>query len=263
MAAGIDGLGLNPNTIAEAAETTAPEPQTTKVDGESMEVQPSIESLVEDAQEETTVLFQEKASTTLGRREAKTRGSSRLDEIAKKYLQKVWSTNPAEKFQQTLESLKKMGKPTPAQIRQLLEQALQGADGGGSESGLLLALEEALAAEGGHDDLLAAVRDAKSELGGDLRKFYEEQVKTYENVVDVYKQLLGDYGQEDFLKATDMMIHQLGDELQSQGGTADKSRIKATVDSLYNLEVARNTYSAFAGLVSKMQSQFGLFQSAI
>lgn len=262
MPGGIDGLGQTRGP-QEPTPTQAPlQPVTVQANGQTIEVQPSISSLVQDAQEETTVLLQEKASTTLSRREAKSKSSNRLAEIAQKYLQKVWDVDQVQKFQQAMESLKKLGNPTPQQVRQQLQDLIQQSGGEGSETGLLLAMEEALAAEGGNEELLSAVRQAKSDLGTELQEFYKENVRTYEDVGDVYKQLLGEYGQQDFLKATEMMIHRLGDDLQSQRSNSDKALVKATVDSLYNLEVARNTYVAFSNLVTKMQSQFGVFQSA-
>jgi hypothetical protein len=75
-------------------------------------------------------------------------------------------------------------------------------------------------------------------------------------VSEIYGQLLGEYGEDDFLAATGSLITRLGDDLQSQGTSADSTKIKATVDSLYHLEVARNTFSAIAGLVQKMTTVF-------
>ena len=147
---------------------------------------------------------------------------------------------------------------TPDQIREKLKEFKGQSDDENFEAALLLALEELFAAEGTNEDLLEAVREVKSQLGEELKDFYQNQVKNYEDVSEVYDQLLGEYGEEDFLKATDTLITRLGSDLQSQGSSVESSKIKSTVDSLYHLEVARNTYQAFAGLMDKMQSVFSV-----
>ena len=256
---GIDGPGQFPGGVGQNQDAQAAqdaEPVFVKVDAQEVVYQPDVSSLVEDSQEETTVLLQEKASTTLGRREAKSRTSSRLEDIVKKYLQRVNQANPTERFQSLVESLKKMGKPTPQQIQQMLQEFSEAT--GSSSSGVLLALEELLKAEGGHEELLAAVQQAKTSLGTELKDFYQNHIQVYENVSDVYANLLGDYSESDFLNATETMIRRFGQDLQSQGTDADRNRIKATVDSLYHLEIAKNLFSNCATLMEKLKTEFGL-----
>ena len=261
---GIDGLAhtsgiTNPDetTSSESAKST-----TVKVNSQQVTYVPDETSLFQDSLEESTVLFQEKASTTLSKRDAKTRDSSKLEEILKKYLQNLQGVGQTEKFQSLIDSLKKKGKMTSGQIREELAKFLKDSGGNASESGLLLALEEVLVAEGGNDELLAAVREAKSNLGTELQDFYNKQVKDYGSINDVYKELLGDHDEKEFLEATNSMIHQLGSELQNQGTNADKNRTKSIVDSLYNLEVAKNLFTGCHSLLEKLKTEYGVTLAA-
>lgn len=166
-----------------------------------------------------------------------------------------------EQFQQLAETLKKAGQPNAGQIRQRLREFLGGQQQGnldGGETALLLALEELVTAEGGNERLLGALREAKTELGTNLRDFYEQQVQFYEGTTEVYQQLLGQYGPEDFMDSAEMMIKKLGHDVQAQGSAIDATELKAKLDTLYHLEVARNTYLAFRELANKMTQ----FQSA-
>ena len=256
MSNGINGVGgpQQPSPQSVGAEQA----QNVKVSshGQTVQYQPSVASLVADAAEESGQMLQDKSSSSLSRREARSKAGSRIREIMQKYLQGVGGVNQTERFEQLAESLKKLGNASSDEIRQLLKESHKGSDDESLDGPLLLALEEMLAAEGGHDDLLAAVREAKAAIGAELQDFYQEQVKSFDDVTDVYAQFLGDHSDEDFLDATGAMITRLGDDLQAQGGTVEPSRVKATVDTLYNLEVARNAYMSFASLVDKMQSLF-------
>ena len=72
----------------------------------------------------------------------------------------------------------------------------------------------------------------------------------------VYDQMLGEYGETEFMEATDTLMTKLGEDLQAEGSSVDPAKIKATVNALFNLQVARNTFSAFAKLFQRMESAF-------
>ena len=260
MSGGIQGIGLNQTTTPQQVDSqqALPDSVTVQSNGQTVATQPSASSLVADAQEEAGMLLQDKKSDKLSKREARSKSASRVREILQKYLRQVTGVGETERFEKLARSLKDLGKATPDQIREKLEEFKGQSDDENFEAALLLALEELFAAEGTNEDLLEAVREVKSQLGEELKDFYQNQVKNYEDVSEVYDQLLGEYGEEDFLKATDSLITRLGSDLQSQGSSVESSKIKSTVDSLYHLEVARNTYQAFAGLMDKMQSVFSV-----
>ncbi len=256
---GIHGVGSpqqNAPQPVDAQQAAHAQSVTVQSHGQTVQTQPSVTSLVADAQEEAGLMLQDKSSEKLGKRDARSKAASRVREIMQKYLKNVGGVNQTEKFEQLAESLKKMGNATPDEIRRHLEEFKGSSDDENFESAILLALEELFSAEGTHEDLLAAVREVKGQLGSELQEFYENQVKNYEDISDVYEQLLGEYGEDDFLAATETMIARLGTDLQSQGSSVDNSKVKATVDSLYHLDVARNTYAAFGGLMDKMQALF-------
>ncbi len=258
MSGGIGGVGVNPTNNPQNVETTKAQLANVVVQshGQTVQTQPSVTSLVADAQEEAGMLLQDKSSEKLSKRDARSKSASRVREMFAKYLNGVSGVDQAEKFNQLTQQLKDLSNATPGQIKDLLSKFKEQSGDENFESAILLALEELFAAEGTHEGVLEAIREVKAELGEELRDFYENHIKSFEDISEVYEQLLGEYGEEDFLAATDAMITRYGDDLQSQSSSTDSSKVKATVDSLYHLEVARNTYSAFAGLLEKMQTVF-------
>lgn len=249
---GVDRVGLKPQMPQTAAQESSSPAAEGEYRGQRVaNTTESLSSLIENSKEELPAHLSETSSRKLAERTAKSRSGSRLDEILRKYKQFAGSPGEVEKFQAAAESLKKLGRPTPQQLKQLLSESF--AD---QESTALLCLEEMLSAEGADPELLAVVRDVKAELGGDLREFYQQQVKSYEGVTDVYQQLLGEHGEADFLRATELLITRLGNDLSAQGPNLEPAHLKSTIDSLYHLEVARNTYSAFAELSAKTQRLF-------
>ena len=224
---------------------------------------PSIASLVQDSLEELPSNLSEKMSKKLADRTAKNRSSSRIEELLRKYLKAVTGPDKAEKFHSLAQSLKQLSKPTPQQIRDLLDEHFGQSEGDGSEikdyeAALLLALEEHFAADGSSDELLSAVREAKAEFGEQLKDFYKQEVQAYNGVNDVYDSLLGAQEGEDFMAAADVLISRLGNDLNGQGRKMEPAQLNTTLDSLYHLEVAKNTFEAFTELAEKMHTIFGV-----
>ena len=263
MSGGINQVGFDP-AVHQSQTPDVPQGKhdgvTVQSRGQTIQTQPSQQSLIQqamtDSAEEVTMAFQDKSADRLKRRDAKSKSASRINEILEKYLKHVSAAKNAEKFGQLAESMKQLSKPDPQQIRDLLDEFHDGSDGEDFESGILLALEEIFSADEAGSDVLAAIREVKAELGEELKSFYQTNVKSYEGVTDVYDQLLGEHGEEDFLAATDALITRLGEDLHAEGTAADSTKIKSTVDSLYHLEVARNTFTSFANLMQKMQATF-------
>lgn len=263
MPGGIIQIGISPTpqqTQAVSERPAAKEAVVVQSRGQEIATQPSQGSLIQqaitDSAEEVTMMFQDKSADRLKRRDAKSKSASRVDEILRKYLKGVNGVTNAHKFDKLTENLKQLDKPTPQQIRDLIEQYGEGTDEDGVQTGVLLALEELFSTEPTDNGVLDAIRQVKSELGHELRDFYHDTVKSYGDVNDVYEQLLGDYGEEDFLTATDAMIARLGKDLHAEGTSVDANKVKSTVDSLYHLEVARNTFTSFAKLVNNVNTVF-------
>jgi len=226
--------------------------------GQTVVQAPSTESLIQSSLEELPANLSSTMSKKLAQRTAKNRSSSRIEEMMRKYLKAVNSVGKAEKFEKLTDSLKQLAKPTPQQVRQFIEEHFGGDEGDVEcEAGVLLALEEFFADETGAAPLLQAVREAKTQLAGELNEFHHEQIAQFEGVDDVYASLTGDESADDFMAATGALISRLGNDVHGKGRTMDGPQLKSTLDTLFNLEVARNTFSAFSELAEKMQGFAG------
>ena len=259
----VSPIGVSPTahqSSSDEVKSSGSDAVVVKSQGQQIETQPTQGSLIQqaisDSAEEVTMAFQDQSADRLKRRDAKSGSASRINKLLQKYLKGVNSVGAAEKFEKLSESLKQLTKPTPQQIRDLIEKFGDSTDEETSTAGVLLALEELFSTEPPENGVLEAIRQVKSEVGKELRSFYQETVKTCKDLSEVYDQLLGEYGEKDFLSATDSLITRLGEDLQAEGTSVDSNKVKATVDSLYHLEVARNTFSSFAGLVNKMNAVF-------
>jgi hypothetical protein len=212
-------------------------------------------SLVQDSLEELPAHQSETVSKKLAQRTASTRSGSRVQEIMDKYLKAVEGAPTGEEFTRLADTLRQMKNATPQQLKEQLQQFLgrrEREDLDGSQAATLLALEEMFGAEKGGEAVLAAIRDVKSELGSQLQSFYKEHVQTFEGTSEVYKQLIGQHGEGDFVESVETLIKKLGGDVQAQGRAMDGPELKAKLDTLYHLEVARNTYSAFSALLDKI-----------
>ena len=258
MSHGIEGAGFSPQVPQDGAQRG----QATANEGAfrgGRVVQNSHNSLIQDSLEELPANLAETFSKRLAERSAKGRNTSRIQQLMEKYLQSASQAEQPQNFQQLAESLKKLGNPTAEQLKRHLQEHLGDYEKDSIkdyESALLLALEETFASDNDTDDLLSVVREVKAQLGTDLQSFFEQQVQTFEGISDVYERVLGDHGPQDYLEATELLIRRLGNDLQAQSGSVEPNQLKATLDSLYHLEVARNTFLAFADLAEKMNTLF-------
>lgn len=231
--------------------------QVVQVRGQEIQTVPNQLSLaaqaVEDSAEEVTMMFQDKSADRLKKREAKSK--SYAENASLKYLIKVRGVQSAERFEKLHENLKQLKNPTREQVKQLIAGFSEGGDHEGIDADVLMALEEALALDGA-DELLDIVSDLQSELGHELKDFFKDTVKTTSDMGQVYGDLLGEFGEADFEAATDRLMTKLGEDLQGETSNVDPAKIKATVDALYNLQVARNTFGQFAKLLQRMEDAF-------
>lgn len=257
MPGGIDGVGNTPLTPTNTSDNSSAKQPEGNYRGQKVvqgsQAQPSP---VQESFEELTAVGSEKASKKLAQRKAKTKGGGRAQEIFEKYGKHIGKVTQPEKFQQLADSLKQSADPSAGEVLKQLRDFLEKEGGGGlggGEAALLLALEELTVAEGGNDKLVAALREAKQQVGESLRDFYENKVQTYEGTNEVYKQLVGQHGEKDFMESTGLMLKKLGADVQAGGSKLDSTELKAKLDSLYHLEVARNTYLAFNDLATKME----------
>lgn len=254
MTRGIDGLGnINPS-LSPTADAPGQTGAHGTLRGEKVATL-DLNSLIADSKEELPAHLGETASKKLAERTAATKSGSRIREIIAKYAEAM-GKGTEKNMPELLDSLKNMRDASPQQLKEKLQQFLKQADGEemGGGAATLLALEEAFGTEPGSEAILSAIRDVKSELGSELAKFYQEHVQSFEGANEVYKQLIGQHGESDFITATEMMIKKLGTDVQAQGRTMEPGELKTRLDSLYHLEVARNTYLAFSQLLDKVSN---------
>jgi type III secretion system TyeA family effector delivery regulator len=252
MTQAVNNVGLAPQysparldgAVAEAIGNRNGEKVTVK--------QESQQSLVEKSLEELPSHLSEKTSRKLAERTAKSRSSSRLQEIASKYVTGKDKGDQAERFEKAAVDLKKLGKPTPDQLRQFLKDRF-----GDEHSAALLFLEEAFSSDPADSDLLATIREVKSELGSQLQSFAREELSAFESLGEVYTSLVGQHSPQDFMTAADVMIRKLGGDIHAQGSSTELVQLKSTLDTLYHLELARNTFSTFNELTGRMATSFG------
>jgi type III secretion system TyeA family effector delivery regulator len=252
MSQGIDRVGLSPQFAPPRVEGPLADAIGARQGDKVVLKQESHQSLIEKSLEELPSHLSEKTSKKLAERTAKSRSSSRILEIANKYVTGKDKPGQAEKYEQTAAALKKLGKPTPEQLKQLLKDNF-----GDNESAALLFLEEAFSTHAGVTDILSTVRQVKEELGTQLQSFVREELAAFENLGEVYTSLVGQSSPQDFMAAADLMIKKLGGDIHAQGSSAELVQLKSTLDTLYHLELARNTFSSFSDVTNRMATSFG------
>lgn len=248
MSHGVDRVGFSgvaPQPLADPGLLPGAEGSRS---GERVQVgAKSASSLVEQSLEELPAQLGEKASRKLAERTARTRTGARLHEILQKFTKAVGSSGAPERFEQLLQAIRKLGQPTPDQLKQLVGEQFKE-----NRSAALLFLEEAFASEPGNDDLLATIRQVKAEVGAELQAFVHQELPAFEGVTDVYQTLVAQYSPDDFLRSAELLLKRLGLEMQAQGTGVEPAQLKTTLDSLYQLEVARNTFLSFSDLTQRM-----------
>ena len=257
MPGGIDGLGLTPQNQPQIQDGNQAQQVVGQHQGQKVMQLPNESSLIEQAMEELPANLSETKSKKLADRTAKKGSSSRIQEIMQKFLKHIGGVKQTEKLDKLHEQLKELKNPSKEQIKEKLNEFFGGGDDEAIEEyrgALLLALEEIVAGEPDSEDLLKAIQEAKQDFGNELREFFESEVVSYEGLNDVYEGILGEHGPKDFSQAIDQLIKRLGNDLQ--GSNIDPVHIKNTVDSLFHLEVAKNTFSTCQNLVSKMHNLF-------
>ena len=186
---------------------------------------------------------------------------------------------------------------SPRQLREFLDNLKQEA-GDKSPDGLIrkarqffkdpshqfAALEfakKALEAEGGHEELAAAVgaaaeklmaehgpqvraglniaaqavAHAESGLAGssaqELRDLYRDAVLGFEDVGKAYENIIQKFGAERFPQALDFLLQAAGNDLHSGGPSLAPERLRTVVDDLFQVQVLGNSHRAFSELLKK------------
>jgi type III secretion protein W len=238
--------------------------------------------MIEQSAEQAQRLQQ--SQRTLTDRTASGAGAAALAKLLAQYKKLLPDLPPREQFDKLLKDLKKDGA-SAEQIKKQLEETFPEPS---HRHAALAFLEESLSNDRGRspqdDELLKQVRTAQHELDQkhgpeiraalnvsahaaerpdlgtlpELREFYRQSVVGYANLNQAYDAIMTRYGSARFSEAVDFLITSLGHDVGSHEPSRDAAELKATLDDLYFVQVARNSFEAFGGLLGKMQKQFGV-----
>lgn len=243
-------------------------------------VQESPLSMVQDASEEMTFAHSERVEKKLSERKTQTE-RGRMEELAAQWIEKLPNVGTPEKFLALADSLKKSGDRSA----DALKRSIEGFSSDVSEQFAALSfLEEAFADDPTADDLLESVRKLRSELEQshgpavrsglnvsanaaefpelgsvqDLRDFYRQLVLGFSDVGQAHAAIVERYGAERFPQATEFLISSIGAEIRSLSPSLEPNRLKAVMDDLFHLQMARNVQSSVGDLLGKLKNAFGL-----
>ncbi len=249
--------------------------------GERVVMQADMQSILHDAAEEITALHGERSSKDIAKRKASDR-HGRAAELAAKFIQRVPDIGRPEVFQRLAEALKKQGARCDQEsLRQMLRE--QFADVSHQYAALMF-LDELLSDSGEVPEVLAEIRELRSTLDQqhgseiraglnvtgvavrfekldgpqNLRDFYRETVLAFDDVAVAHERILGRYGAAHFELAAEFLIHAVGEDLSSEGPSVDPRKLKATVDNLYAVQVARNVHNQLEDLIARVSEGFGV-----
>lgn len=240
-------------------------------------------SALADAAEEMTFAAAEKVEKKLSERKAGSKESLRLSatELADKYVNMMGESTSSKKLQEFLDSLKKKGtNVTQQDIRQLAGQMFQDVT---EQYGAMAYAEEALAEEGGHEELLAKVSSAKEALMKEagpairaglniatdvlnfskqgleqlekLRDLYRFAVLGRQTVSDMYQAIMQRYGETRFHQALDFLIQAAGHDLDAGGlgSSMEHAHLETAVNNINYVQQMGNLHRVLADLIDRVR----------
>jgi type III secretion system YopN/LcrE/InvE/MxiC family regulator len=255
-----------------------------KTEGEKVVLEKAAKSLVEQSAVEQSQKLRQ-TERTLAQRQATGPGAAALAKLLAEYREKLPDLPTADKFDEVLKDLRE-GDGDAETIRKELERRFPEV---AHQQAALAFLEQAISNDRGRggrrdDDLLREVRSARRDLEeehgpeiraalnvsaaaaerpdlgavGELRDLYRLTVVGYTGISQAYDAIMSRYGAERFPEAVDLLIGSLGRDIASHEPSRDAAELKATLDDLYFVQVARNSIESLNGLIGKMRKQFGL-----
>jgi type III secretion system YopN/LcrE/InvE/MxiC family regulator len=273
MSGGIDGIKNNVSALPNESSAGSAQPLTGNRNGEGVRLAQTPAVKMEELLDEISMTrSQDTEKKNALERKANSKAGSRTEELALRCAQKVAEPDAPRKLQQLADSLKKLGQPTPQQLKDQLQEYF------GDQTDQFEALEflsELLSSTGGHDKLLDVVGEVRDELAsepsvlagrniGDVvdnfdgsrleaRDLYRNVALGFDSIGQACTQLKDKYGADKFDEVADWLISALGTDLQAAGPSADPVGLKSIQDDLATVRTARQVYSACIDLLSKLR----------
>ena len=254
--------------------------------GQKVQVFDATTSLMQSA-EEVSFAAEEKVEKKLSQLRAGSKESMKVGvgQIAEKYVNMMSESQPAEKLQEFLDSLKKMGgQATEEQIREKAREQF----GDVTEQFAAIAFaEEALKNEGGNTQLLEQITAAKESLMNEagpairaginiagevlnfakqgleqverLRELYGYAILGRATVADMYKAVMKRYGRMRFGAAMDFLLRAAGNDLNAGGfgSSVEGAHLEAALNNVTFLQHMGNLHQTLEDLMNRVRKAHG------
>lgn len=254
-----------------------------KLHGENVQVKQSASSLLEDAKEEVSLLFKERAEKTLARREMSTGKKENTQQILIEKIREMMDQVPDllknVKMKVLIERMASNFPSTPQQLMRRLEEfskdptlqfvALQvlekEAKAGGADKAEQLKLIQNAATElmntkgesvrAGLNVSLTASEFA-DRLKTDvqmLRDAYRDAVLNYGGITQTYRTIVERHKGRPFETVRKFLMKALGADYNAQGPSIEPSRLKAIMDDMYALKLLGGVHEQCCDIMGTMR----------
>lgn len=244
------------------------------------------QSMIAQSAEEASFAASEKVEKKLSERKAGSKEALRTSatELAQKYVNMMADSQSGNKLHAFLDTLKKMGQEaSEADIRQLLSDSFKDS---ADEFAALSFAEEALAAEGGQDELLGTLRSLKAQLLKEagpairsglniasevvtfakqgletpdmLRDLYRFAILGGHSIAAIYTAIMERYGPRQFSQSLDFLLRAAGNDLEGKnmGSSLDPVQLKAVIDDIYHVQSLGNLHRSLADVLDQTRRLF-------
>ncbi len=251
--------------------------------GETVTLNESATSIIEDIAEEITFSASEIVEKKISRRKVKSKGNKDPLKYAEFYLKKLPDIGKPEKFQEFVDHLKKKANLTAEQLSKEVEKFSKDVS---HQYVALSFARDLLEGKSGFENLKSKIDDliddlyetngpeiraglnvteTATEFSRDdlfdvqaLRDFYRDTVLQYEGITETFKSIVEKYGGEKFDETLDFLLRAIGSDLHSQGPSTSTAELKKIVDDLYQVEVLGTIHKNCEKVLDKLETVFNI-----
>jgi type III secretion protein W len=245
-------------------------------------------SAVANAAEEMSFAASEKVEKKLSERKSGSKEAlkSSATELAEKYVNMMGESQGGKRLHEFLDALKnKSGGMSEAELRQFVGEEF------GDESDQFAALsfaEEALAKEGGHEELRTKIASVKAQLLADagpairaglniaadivafsreglegaqgLRDLYRFSILGGQSITSIYNGIMERYGPAQFTQSLEFLLRASGSDLEGKalGSSLEPAQLKSAIDDIYHVQALGNTFKSLGEVLTKTRTLFAL-----